>query len=297
MQDGNTEFSGLGGALGDNLMALMCQARRGVVRCAALLLLYVSAAAAPQAAFAEVELRLMPGDSALDQQLSSYLADSQMVTDLVSLLSENFTFEQPLGIIVGSRSDTLGQPSYSRSDRSIRLPYAYLERAIRAQAELVAGSSPDQTVEQGESVKRAMDMVEYTLYHLLGHALIDDDSVDADEHAEAISTWLMLRAWSNGAAQWVEDVQAFADASQRLDGPLEDYWHAHALYRLREQTLLCWALGAGGNSIEPALRAVLDPAERRARCRKSWAMLDQQMRSLLDPVLKPDAQLRAAGHD
>jgi len=275
-------------------MALEFEPRWIAERCAvALLCLWV--AATPSPALAEAELRLMPSDTALEQQLGRYLTDSQIVTDLVSLMSENFTLEQPLGIIVGSRSDKLGVPSYSSEDKSIRLPYAYIESAIRAQSELVVGQSADETVEAGEAVKRAMDMVEYTLYHLFGQALIDD--ADADGMAEAIASWVMISAWPDGAAQWVEDVQAFSDASQRLDGSLDEYWHAHSLYRLREQTLLCWALGAGGKAVEQTLRAVADPVERRERCRLSWVQLDQQMRQLLDPVLKPDAKLRSSGQD
>jgi hypothetical protein len=279
-------------------MALEFEPRWIADRCAAALLcLWV--AAAPRPALAEAELRLMPGDTALEQQLGRYLTDSQIVTDLVTLMSENFTLEQPLGIIVGSRSDKLGVPSYSTEDKSIRLPYAYIESAIRAQAELVVGRSPDETAEAGQAVKRAMDMVEYTLYHLFAKALIDDENADADADgmAEAVASWVMISAWPDGAAQWVEDVQAFSDASQRLDGSLDEYWHAHSLYRLREQTLLCWALGAGGKAVEQALRVVTEPAERRERCRLSWAQLDQQMRQLLDPVLKPDAKLRAADQD
>lgn len=256
-------------------------------------------ALAPVAGSADVELRWMPGDSTLEQQLGSYLSDSQVVTDLVTLLDDNFDLVEPLSVIIGSRSDALGRPSYSAADNSIRLPYAYIEQTIRAQSELLSTVPGEVRPERDAevTVRHAMNMVEYTLYHLVGHALIDDHTAEADDRAEAISTWLMITAWPNGASQWVEDVQAFSAASRQLDGLLDDYWHAHSLYRLRETALLCWALGADGDAVEPLLPAAADPFERRAQCTRSWSRLDTQMRRLLDPLLKPDAPLRGALQD
>ncbi len=248
---------------------------------------------------AKSELRWVPGETTLDQQLAAYLTDSKVVTDLVVMIDENFDLPVPIGITVGSGADARGVPSYTVQDRQIRLPYAYVEKAIRAQAELLEGVSPDESTESsaGEAVRRAMDMIEYTVYHLLGHALINDADVDADDRAEAISSWLMISAWPNGAEQWVADVQAFADASHKLDGSLDDYWHSHSLYRTREDTLTCWALGADPEAIEPMLPATLDPVERQERCVRSWENLDKQMRSLLDGVLKNDAPVRGNGAD
>ena len=248
-------------------------------------------------AHADAELRWVPGETALDQQLAAYLTDSKLVSDFVVLLDENFELDPPLGLTVGSSLDAHGIPSYSSEDRRIRLPYAYLEKAIRAQAELVEGTTPEEDPGEGDAVRRAMDLVEYTIYHLVGHALVDDANVDVDDRAEAISSWLMISAWPNGAEQWLEDVQAFANASQQLDGPLEDYWHSHSLYKSREETLSCWALGADPDRIESLLPAVLDPAERREQCIHSWTRLDDQMRRLLDPVLKPNAPLRGNSFD
>ena len=246
---------------------------------------------------ADAELRWVPGESALEQQLAAYLTDSKIVSDIVVLLDENFELDTPLIITVGSSLDALGIPTYSSEDRRIRLPYAYLEKAIRAQAELVEGTTPDADPAQGDAVRRAMDLVEYTIYHLVGHALVDEASTDADDRAEAISSWLMITAWPNGPEQWLQDVQAFADASQKLDGSLDDYWHSHALYKGREDTLSCWALGADPDRIEPLLPAVTDPFERRAQCARSWARLDDEMRLLLDPVMKTSAPLRGDSFD
>lgn len=115
------------------------------------------------------------------------------------------------------------------NDSSAREPVTVIKTAgARSSVEVIRGSNE----------------MEYTLYHLLGHLLADDSTPDADEDAEAISSWLMIKHWPAGGEQWFANVQAFARASQLLDGPLSDYWHSHALYKSRQKTLQCWILGS-----------------------------------------------------
>lgn len=238
------------------------------------------------------ELRWQAAESDVDRALANYLADSNIVSDLLVLASANLALDPPLAISIGSGLDGSRAPSYSPEERRIRLPYAYFEDAIGAQATLGEASPDEDAVEEGQAVRRALAMIEYTLYHLLGHALVDDADPSADAAAEAVSSWLMLSGWPNGAEQWLVASRAFAAASQRLDGPLEDYWHSHALYRINERTHACWALGADPERIEPLLPASLEPAERRERCARSWQRLDARVRQMLDGVLAADAPLR-----
>lgn len=254
--------------------------------------LAIMAICLPATTRAESELRWAPGETTLEQHLAAYLTDSKIITDLVLLLDANFNLERPIGITVGGKIDERGQPSYSAEEQRIRLSYQYIEQAVRAQAELVEGTTPDDSLQPGAAIDRAMDLVEYTLYHLVGHALINDEDSGADDLAEAVSSWLMISGFPNGAAQWINDVRAFSAASRQLDGPADDYWHAHSVYRIRQDIMLCWALGADPDTVEPMLPAVANPLERRAQCARSWQKLDQQMRDLLDPVMKSDAPLR-----
>lgn len=211
--------------------------------------------------------------------LATYLADSNIITDFVSVVSENFKMEEPLSIIVGSSDG----PSYDHESHAIKLPYSYLENAIRAQTELL---------EEGDvAVDRAIDVVEYTLYHLLGHALVRDSSIDSDEIAQQLSTWIMLQNWPNGGEQWLADVRAFAQASQKLDGNQQEFWHKHALLAARQQELECWILGFSPQLHEPMMPAVLKPEERRKRCVLAWHELEADALNILTPVLQAEAKL------
>lgn len=260
-----------------------------------LLALVLPIATAP--VVADVALRWQDDPSAVSPVLVDYLVDSNIVSDFVELVSANFAFEIPLVIAIGAASG----PEYDARDNTIRLPHSYFEHAVRTQSSLLEtdGAEGEETL----AVRRALDIVEYTLYHLLGHALVGNDDVDFDATAEALSSWAMLGYWPAGAEQWQADITAFGRASQRLDGPLSDYWHEHALYGARERQLRCLIVGR-----EPALLsapggATLAPMpaggnEARSPwiddCRREWRTLDAKARATLDTRLLEKAPLRRA---
>lgn len=231
---------------------------------------------------AEISIQWQSSDNGIDPILSDYLIDSKVVTDFVDLIEKNFEFQPPLTLVLGTDEG----PDYRSDVRTLRFPYQYLARAVETQAELVESRE--------EALRRAIDVVEFTLYHMLGHAVLNDGSESGDAIAELIATWIMINAWPNGGEQWFEDTLAFSDASQKLDGPLEDYWHAHAVYRQREALINCLVLGADPDRFERLLPAVLDNETRRATCESAWQRAGQQVLFFLDPMLREDAPLRRA---
>ena len=219
---------------------------------------------------AGVSLQWQDGDSDVDRQVMAVLADSNVLSDFVALVDENFALEPPLVLALGAAEG----PSIDVVTHVLSLPHEYLARAIETQAELVD--------DRDEALQRALNVVEYTLYHLLGHVLAGDTDVNADDRAEALSTWVMLSHWPNGGEQWYVDAQAFGEASRQLDGPLDDFWHEHALYRLRQDQLECWILGRDPAAYERLMPATLKPLERRRRCQANWMTLSVTVRRQLE---------------
>ena len=243
------------------------------------------AAASVTPVAADVSLRWQAGSAASTPMLAEYLVDSNVVSDFIELVSENFRFETPLVVAIGAG----GGPDYEAPTNTIRLPYDYLERAVRAQATLLAAES-DGDGEEALAVRRALDVIEYTLYHLLGHALAGSDGIEVEELAEALSSWVVLGHWPGGAAEWRRVSVSFAQASQRLDGPLSDYWHAHGLHAARERLLACWIIGR--DTGEVPLSSLPNAEARQEECRARWIALDADARERLDGVLHEDAPLR-----
>lgn len=210
------------------------------------------------------------------------LDNSGIVSDFVAMINTNFKSTDALPVNeLRINIDTSDYPSVDLDSHEINLPYTYLIQAISAQAEL------EET--RQSALTRGMDMTEYTLYHLWGHLLAEDLSPDSDDMAEAISSWLMIKSWPNGGEQWFTDSEAFGRASQLLDGSLNEYWHTHSLHKSRNTTINCWILGSDPDRYESLLKITLDPQARRKQCISEWKILDNQMTTLLSPLLKENA--------
>jgi len=207
------------------------------------------------------------------------------VSDFKSLIGEHFKTSIRIdfdNLRVTINNDNV--PHINPDTTEIILPYNFLTHAIQSHAEL------EETREA--ALDRALDTVEYTLYHLTGHLIVANNSADFDDTAEAISSWLMIKSFTNGGEQWFNNTEAFGRASQLLDGPLQDYWHEHSLYKSRQKKINCWILGSAPEKYESLLKPVLKPHERKERCINEWQMLDSQMQTELHSELKTQSTLR-----
>ena len=220
------------------------------------------------------------------QTLAKEVLDkNNIITDLSTLVKTHFNSSAAIDIEnLTIKLTTSGTPGINTKKPELILPYDFITQAIRAQAEL------EET--QQDALERGFDLIEYTLYHLLGHLLAGDPSPDADDQAESLSTWLMIKSWPNGGEQWHSDASAFGRASQLLDGSLQDYWHSHSLYKSRQTQINCWILGSNPDQYEPLLKQVLEPEERRTKCVAAWQALNKSSLETLAPLLKENSTLR-----
>lgn len=218
-------------------------------------------------AFAAFPVTWMESDSTENALFVDALKQSGVVQDAAGLSSVPVAWPERLHIIAGGG----GLPRYDVALQAIHIPADYLATAVRAQDQFEESRS--------EALKAGMDVVEYTLYHLLGHALYGGYDEAEDARAEAAATWLMVTSFPNGGEQWLENLRAFGRASQKLDGPLTDYWHKHALYRIREKQLNCLVFGsdiAHFATLYPGLKENQSDAE---ACVQSWQQLDQSIKN------------------
>ncbi len=209
---------------------------------------------------------------------------SNVISDFKALIGKHFTSSERIdlnNLRVTINNDAV--PHMNPETTEIILPYSYLTNAIKGHAEL------EET--RQAALDRALDTVEYTLYHLFANLIAANNSTDSDNTAEAISSWLMIKGFINGGEQWFANAEAFGRASQLLDGPLQDYWHEHSLYKLRQKNINCWILGSDPEQYESLLKPVLKPNERKTQCVNEWQMLDTQMRKELRAEIKAQSTL------
>lgn len=198
------------------------------------------------------------------------LQDSAIIRDAAKLDSVGLAWPAQLEIALGGD----GVPRYDASTYRVHLPYSYLAHAVRAQLHF-----EDSRV---AALKKGLDVVEYSLFHLLGHALIGHHSVDEDERAEAFATWLMVTQFVNGGEQWLDNVHAFGRASQKLDGPLEDYWHSHGLSKRASEQLNCLVVGSRPEQYLQRFPGLVESPEQASACKNQWNVLDDAMRKRIE---------------
>ena len=245
----------------------------------AIAILTIAATAKPLSAEVSVNWQ-----NTTDTLAKEVLDRSNVISDFKALIDKHFTSSDRIdlnNLRVTINNDVV--PHINPDTTEIILPYSYLINAIKGHADLEESREA--------ALDRALDTVEYTLYHLFGHLIAVNNSSDSDDAAEAISSWLMIKGYNNGGEQWFTNAEAFGRASQLLDGPLLNYWHEHSLYKSRQKKINCWILGSDPEQYESLLKPVLKPNERKTQCVNEWQILDTQMRTELEAELKAQSKL------
>lgn len=218
----------------------------------------------PAAALANFEVYWQTPEGGSEELFAGALRDSNIIKDALKHAKLPLKWPKTVTFMMGGE----GLPRFDAKKQTIHLPYDYLANAVQAQKNFEES--------RAVSLQRGLDVVEYTVYHLLGHALVGRGShdVDVDETAEALATWLMVTGFQNGGEQWLDDVLFFGRASQRLDGPLEDYWHSHALTKRGEQRLNCLVVGSGPARYHERFPSLTESPEQGEACVEQWQELN-----------------------
>ncbi|MEM6986162.1 MAG: DUF4344 domain-containing metallopeptidase [Pseudomonadota bacterium] len=235
-------------------------------RIASALFSILFATLAVSTARANLEIEWVSSDDERVALFEQALHQSGMVQDAASLGETPLDWPDALTIVAGGA----GSPHYDPSSQTIYLPATYLAEAVRAQDNFEESRQ--------NALKSGLDMVEYTLYHLLGQAVVGEQVDSVDPAVEDASTWLMVSSFPNGGEQWLANLRAFARASQKLDGPLSEYWHSHALYRLREKQLNCLVFGSNIAHFANLYPGVSENPDAAQACVEAWQALDRQFR-------------------
>lgn len=157
--------------------------------------------------------------------------------------------------------------------------------------DLAAAMEPDRDA----ALTLAYDNLMFTVYHELGHALVDilDLPITGREEdvADQAAVWLMLETLDEG-----EGLQAvlgsadfFAAQSEAARGDDPAFWDSHGLDAQRFHNILCWAWGFDPDQAAAALGQDLErllPEERRQYCAEEYARMHNSFLTLLGKHLR-----------
>lgn len=225
--------------------------------------LVLAACLCPTALLANFEVHWQTPETGSQELFAGAMRDSNIIKDALKLGKLPLKWPETVTFMMGSE----GLPRYEAKQHTIHIPYSYLANAVRGQYKFEES--------RAASLQRGLDVLEYTLYHLLGHVLTGSHDVDTDETAEALATWLMVTGYKNGGEQWLDDVLVFGRASNKLDGPLEDYWHSHSLSKRGAQRLNCFVVGSAPALYHERFPSLAETPAQAEACEDQWQQLEE----------------------
>jgi hypothetical protein len=157
--------------------------------------------------------------------------------------------------------------------------------ALPAGAQDLSGLSKQQ---RADTLRFAVNNGLYTLYHEVGHLLIDKLGLPVlgkeEDAADNIATWMLLGKKTPEANQVLEDAVLGWVLTGRSYGDYfagDDYVSGYSPDRHRAMQIACLMVGADGPAFRPLARSYNIPEERQRACFYEFDMMDQTLEKLL----------------
>jgi len=155
-----------------------------------------------------------------------------------------------------------------------------------AQADPMAGlSKPD----RAETLRFAVNNSLFTLYHEVGHLLIDRLKWPLlgreEDAADNIATWMLLQKGTPEANLALEDAAKGWMMSGSLFGDTyddDDYAAGYTPDRHRSMQIVCLMVGADGSAFRPVANSFSMQPDRQRSCHFDYEVVHRSMRALLD---------------
>ena len=159
--------------------------------------------------------------------------------EVISLVNQKFKLPKPLSIIFGGDDGPLYDPEIN----TILTPYTFIDevkqRFVRAKYS-ETGVTPDQATN---------DALMHTLFHELGHALIEMYQLPVvgkeEDAVDSLASVLLIEFYEGGQETVLSAADLFDLESEDRGGLEEaDYWDEHSLDEQRFYTTLCHVYGS-----------------------------------------------------
>lgn len=155
-----------------------------------------------------------------------------------------------------------------------------------AYADPMAGLSKQ---ERAETLRFAVNNSLFTLYHEVGHLLIDKLRLPLlgreEDAADNIATWLLLQKGTPEANLALEDAAKGWKITGDLYGDAfddDDFAAGYTPDRHRSMQIVCLMVGADGPAFRPVANAFAMQPDRQRTCHFDYAVVDRSIRGLLE---------------
>lgn len=202
------------------------------------------------------------------------------VQDVINFLNKDMILPRTITIIVGAEDG----PLYDPETIQIEIPYSFI-------TEMKEFFSKDYKIndEQITPKQAAQDVLLHTLFHEIGHALIDILNLPTtgkeEDAVDNLATLLLIEFYENGSDIALSAAEAFAYENETIDEfEDQDFWDEHSLDIQRYYSTLCLIYGGDPENYKDIISELGE--ERSELCIEDYDKKAESWFTLLKPHLK-----------
>lgn len=216
------------------------------------------------------------------QALRDLFQKTGLLEEAVKSLNE--TFLLPASVEVAVRECGVANAYYESDSRRISLCYELV--ASYAGMFFAEAETKEDWEWAGEAVAGA---TLFTLYHELGHALIDvwDLPITGREEdaVDQLATIILLEGGEDGETAALNGASSFWEEESGKD---EDpgFWNEHSVGEQRFYNIVCWSYGKNPQGLSHVIEDEWLPEARAAQCPEEYARMAKGWDALLSPHVR-----------
>jgi hypothetical protein len=200
----------------------------------------------------------------------------------------NKTFALPADVTITMSKCGEANAYYEADKKRITLCYELIDQF--SDLFLADAQSDEEQEDAGEAIAGA---AMFTLFHELGHALIDlyDLPITGREEdaVDQLATIILLEGGEDGETAALNGATAFmSEDSEEEEAELAEisYWDEHSLDQQRFYNIVCWTYGKNPGGNKELVEDETLPAERAAQCPAEYERMAKSWDALLSPHIK-----------
>ena len=228
-------------------------------------------------AWGEVQMKYLPGKDKQERVVREWLLESRVLDEAVELVNMEINIGDDLWVLAGEGEDV----HYDPQTREIKIPYDFI---IEVRERFAGEYEEDWELYAG-------DALEHTLYHELGHALVDLLNIPVlgkeEDAVDDFGVIMLILTRSDGDDRAISAAELFFMEGEDIEEfTPEDLMDEHSLDDQRGFKSLCMVYGSDPEKYEDIAKDLEMDEERRLICLETFERQTLNWLTLLRPHLK-----------
>lgn len=225
----------------------------------------------------QVQLKYLPGGTREEKGVREWLLESKVLDEAVDLINREINIEKNLYVLVGEGEFV----HYDPQTREIKVPYDF---AIEVRERFAGEYEEDWELYAGDSL-------EHTLYHEMGHALVDLLNIPVlgkeEDAVDDFGIIMLILTRKDGDDRAVSAAELFFMEGEEIEEFTdEDLMDEHSLDDQRGFRSLCLVYGSDPEKYEDIAKDLEMDEDRRLMCEETFERQTLNWLTLLRPDLK-----------